>query len=195
MTSDGAGAVDWHGQLAEQLDWYWPIVRRRLEGLTDDEYLWEPVAGCWSLRRRAEARAQGWGAGDIVFEYDEDEPVPPPFTTIAWRIAHIAIDVFGSRAANHFGDGGVTGEASEWSLAAADGLALLDHHYEAWRLGVQSLGEEGLARPCGPAEGPFAEYPLAALVLHVNREAVHHAAEVCMLRDLYAHRPLVDGGA
>jgi hypothetical protein len=46
----------------------------------------------------------------------------------------------------------------------------------------------GLAPPCGPAEGPFAEYPMAALVLHINREALHHGAEIALLRDLYANR-------
>lgn len=25
-------------------------IRPRLTGMTDDEYFWEPVAGCWSLR-------------------------------------------------------------------------------------------------------------------------------------------------
>jgi hypothetical protein len=53
---------------------------------------------------------------------------------------------------------------------------------------VTRLGEEGLARPCGEAEGPFASYPLAALVLHINRETIHHGAEIALLRDLYAHR-------
>jgi hypothetical protein len=64
----------------------------------------------------------------------------------------------------------------------------LDEAYAGWITGVRGLGEEGLARPCGPAEGPFAEYPLAALVLHINREAIHHGAEICLLRDLYRNR-------
>ena len=37
------------------------------------------------------------------------------------------------------------------------------------------------------AEGPFAEAPLAALVLHINREVLHHGAEICLLRDLFLH--------
>ena len=201
MTADAGSArsgttprtVDWHHELVEQLEWHWPFVRRRLEGLTDEEHLWEPVAGCWSLRPRADARATGYGAGDVVMEIDVPGSSPPPFTTIAWRIAHIAVDVFGARAANHFGDGGVSPATTEWSLDAAGALALLDRHHDAWRRGVQELGPEGLARPCGPAEGPFAEYPLAALVLHINREAIHHAAEVGVLRDLWAHRPIVEG--
>lgn len=43
-------------------------------------------------------------------------------------------------------------------------------------------------RPRGPAEGPFAEAPLAALVLHIHREVIHHGAEICLLRDLHPHR-------
>jgi hypothetical protein len=52
------------------------------------------------------------------------------------------------------------------------------------------LGPEELARPCGPAEGPYAELPMAALVLHINREAIHHGAEISLLRDLHVNRPL-----
>ena len=58
--------------------------------------------------------------------------------------------------------------------------------YAAWLAGVTSLGDAGLARPCGPAEGPLASYPMATLVLHINREALHHGAEIALLRDLYA---------
>ena len=47
---------------------------------------------------------------------------------------------------------------------------------------------DGLAEPCGPAEGPWAERPRAELVLHINRELIHHGAEIALLRDLYAHR-------
>ena len=50
------------------------------------------------------------------------------------------------------------------------------------------LGQADLARPVGEAEGPFAEHPYAELVLHINREAIHHLAEVLLLRDLYRNR-------
>ena len=75
-----------------------------LDGLTDDEYLWEPVEGCWSIRPRAEARtAQAAGGGDLVADFEYPEPDPAPVTTIAWRIAHIRVGVFGQRNASHFG--------------------------------------------------------------------------------------------
>jgi len=183
-------AIDWTHELVEQLDWHWQNqLRPRLDGLTDDEYLWEPVAGCWSARRRADATTPlATGAGDTVIDFAWPEPVPAPVTTIAWRLGHMAIGIFGQRSADHFGDGGVTYETTDWPLTAAGGLALLDRWHAAWTAGVSTLDADGLAHPCGGHEGPFAEYPFAALVLHVNREAIHHGAEVALLRDLYAHR-------
>jgi hypothetical protein len=73
---------------------------------------------------------------------------------------------------------------------AATALAQLDEGYDRWIAGVRALGPDGLARPCGPAEGDWADHPMAGLVLHVHREVIHHLAEVALLRDLYAHRPL-----
>ncbi|MBA2387116.1 MAG: DinB family protein [Acidimicrobiia bacterium] len=187
----------WTDLLVEQLEWQWDNhFRPRLDDLTDEEYLWEPVPGCWSLRRRADAvGAMSAGIGDTVADYDYPEPEPPPVTTIAWRMGHISIGVFGERAANHFGDGGITYVGTDWPLTAAGGLALLDRWYEAWITGVRSLDDDGLTRPCGPHEGPFAEHAFAALVLHINREALHHAAEISLLRDLYTRRPPSDSGS
>ena len=65
--------------------------------------------------------------------------------------------------------------------------------YAAWSAGRGARSATtGLARPCGADEGPFATYPLAALVLHINREMIHHGAEICLLRDLYLRRTADD---
>jgi SAM-dependent methyltransferase len=114
--------------------------------------------------------------------------VPPPFTTIAWRLGHIATSILGMRAANHFGNGSFDIRSVRWPGTAAEGLAFVDATYDDWITGVRGLDDDGLARPCGPAEGPFADYPFAALVLHINREVIHHGAEVACLRDLYRDR-------
>jgi hypothetical protein len=50
---------------------------------------------------------------------------------------------------------------------------------------VRGLDEAALAKPVGPAEGAYAESPMAELVLHISREAIHHGAEILLLRDLY----------
>jgi hypothetical protein len=53
---------------------------------------------------------------------------------------------------------------------------------------VRGLGEDGLAEKAGAAEGPWSEHAMAELVLHINREAIHHMAEIALLRDLYRAR-------
>jgi hypothetical protein len=63
----------------------------------------------------------------------------------------------------------------------------LDDEYARWISGVRGLDDDGLARPCGPAEGPYADHPMSVLVLHINREVIHHGAEMALLRDLYVH--------
>ena len=92
------------------------------------------------------------------------------------------------RVASHFAGPTMDYERYDYPGTAADALARLDAGYAAWVEGVRGLGELGLQRPCGPAEGPYAEASMATLVLHINREAIHHGAEICLLRDLYAHR-------
>lgn len=186
--------LDWHQQLVEQLRWHWESqARPRLDGLTDREYHWEPVADSWGVRRRdAASGAEQPGSGDWTCDFSYPEPDPAPVTTIAWRIAHVVVGVFGARAQAHFDATFEWGAADyqEWAYAgsADEGLAQLDATYLAWTDGVRGLTVDDLARQVGPAEGPFADHPMAELVLHINREAIHHLAEIALLRDLYARQ-------
>jgi hypothetical protein len=182
--------IDWNDELRGQLEWHWDQqLRPRLAGLTDDEYFWEPVAGCWNIRRRGESTAPiSVGGGAFTMDYAMPPHEEEPVTTIAWRLAHLIVGVFGARDASHFGGPPVDFGTFEYAESAAAALDQLDAGYAAWIKGVQSLGTDGLARPCGPAEGPFAEYSMAGLVLHIHREVIHHGAEVALLRDLYHWR-------
>lgn len=182
--------VDWNAQLDDQLDWHWQHhLRPRLRGLTDEEYFWEPVAGCWSVRARGGGIAAiAAGSGEFTIDFAVPEPTPAPVTTIAWRLAHLIVGVFGTRAASHFGGPAMDYHSFAYAGTAAAALDQLDQVYLDWRKGVTSLDAAALARPCGLAEGPYADYPMAALVLHINREAIHHGAEIALLRDLYQHR-------
>jgi DinB superfamily len=188
MTADtDTVTVDWNRELVDQLEFHWRHqLRPRLEGLTDDEYTWEPVPGCWNLRPRGEAKAPiAAGGGELVLEFAFPEPDPAPVTTIAWRIGHILVGVLGTRCANHFGGPPVDYATYEWPATARGALDALDDNYDRWITGVRSLGAERLGDLVGPAEGPYAEYPYAALILHINREMIHHGAEIALLRDLY----------
>jgi hypothetical protein len=141
----------------------------------------------WSIRPRSEARTgTPVGAGDWICDFAFPEPSPVPVTTIAWRLGHVIVGVFGMRNASHFGGPPLDYASCRWPATAADALVSLDAAYQLWVDGVSGLDPARLAAPVGPAEGPFAEFPFAALVLHINREALHHLAEVLLLRDLYA---------
>jgi hypothetical protein len=49
--------------------------------MTDDEYFWEPVPGCWSVRPRAAATTRmAAGQGDLVIDFEFPEPTPTPVT-------------------------------------------------------------------------------------------------------------------
>jgi hypothetical protein len=187
--------MDWGSTLLEQLTWHWEAqLRPRLAGLTDEEYFWEPVPGCWSLRAQGTSAAPAQvGGGEMRLDFGHPAPVPAPVTTIAWRLGHIIVGVLGQRNAAHF-DGPPCAYATyDYPATADDALARLDEEYARWVAGVKGLGGidvpgEGLLRLCGPAEGPYAEFTLAQLVFHINREVIHHGAEIALLRDLYVHR-------
>ena len=164
-------------QLVFQLDLHWQTsLRPRLEGLTDDEYFFEPVPDCWTLHRD----------GRIDFVYPEPEPAP--FTTIAWRMAHVIVGVLAARNHSHFGGPPASYETWDYALDAESALHQLDDAYAAWIAGVRALDDDGLARPVGEAEGDWAAEPMTTLILHINREVIHHGAEIACIRDLYAHK-------
>ncbi|MEU3778656.1 DinB family protein [Streptomyces sp. NPDC032472] len=94
------------------------------------------------------------GSGDFTIDWAPPEPVPPPVTTIAWRLGHILVGVLGARSASHFGGPPVDYMTYAYPGTAAEALEQLDAAYARWVAGVRSLGTEGLTRPCGEAEAP-----------------------------------------
>jgi DinB family protein len=135
--------VDWTRQLLGQFDVQWNLAHGpSLETLTDQEYLWEPVPGCWSIRPTGPG-----GRGEI--EQTWPDPGPAPVTTIAWRLSHLAVGVFGLRASHHFGDGSLTHANAERPLTAKEGVAYFTEQVLRWRWHIERLDEEGLARPAG----------------------------------------------
>jgi hypothetical protein len=177
-------------EATEQLSFHWEThVRPRLEQLSDDEYFWEPAENAWNVRRRGESSApvQG-GSGDYIVEFAYPEPTPPPITTIAWRVAHLIVGVFGTRAANHFGAAPVDYFTHDYAGTADAALAQLDASYTAWMSGLKTMSPDRMWERVGEAEGAYADAPYLALIFHINREAIHHGAEILLLRDLYRAR-------
>ena len=159
-------------QVFEQLSWHWEAqLRPRLEGISDDELHWEPVPDCWDLR-----------AGELDGTFPT--PDPAPVTTIAWRLAHIG-HCFHHRWQAHFGP-------REFTTAVPAGLlAWVDEGYRLWSTAIAEADDERMERPHqGPPGTADQYYPFWAVVLHINREVIHHGAEIALLRDLYLRRPL-----
>src|SRR5580700_10010320 len=131
--------LDWNAELMGQLDSHWDNqLRPRLDGLVDDEYFWEPVPGCWSVRRRGESTAPvAAGSGDNLIDFAFPPPEPHPVTTIAWRLGHVIVGVFGMRAAAHFGGPSVDYGSFPYAGGANEALEQLDAAYAAWRSGVR----------------------------------------------------------
>ena len=153
-------------------------LKPRLEGLTDEEYFWEPAPGCWNVRRQPDGTFRGdWG-----FIFDES----PPFTTIAWRLCHL-IDCYGNRrAAIWCGLEQKPGPLEAgYPGTAADALRMLQEAHDIFVGYINEIAEDELWTKLGPVAGIYAEYTKLSFFLHEIDEVIHHGAEVCLLRDLY----------
>jgi len=169
--------------LSSSFDQFAKRTMARLEGITDDEYLWEPVRGCWNVRLDTES-------GCMVADLSVPPPEPPPVTTIAWRIVHICsfLEAHGLRAVA-FERGGPAWDAPtpvpETAVLALDTLA---NAITTWQRDLAGLDDARLWEPLGPAAGPFGDSPVVGFVEHIHDEFVHHSAELGLLRDLYRAR-------
>lgn len=167
-------------------------TRTRLDGLTDDEYLWEPAPDCWTVRPQPDGR----------FQADWAVPLTGtgPFTTIAWRLWHLIGCYGANRNATWLnvrlsgGDAPISapqtasGAAYAHSAApstAADALDRLDEAHDFWRRCLTAVPEETLAEKLGPIGGQYADADRADFALHMLDEFIHHGAEIALLRDLY----------
>jgi hypothetical protein len=131
METEGV-RTDRLGLLLDQFDQAREMAQVRLTGLGDEEYLWEPVPGCWSIRRRGEAATpRAFGPGEWVL--DQGAPDIP-----AGEYAEVARQAAGGMT--------VAKIADDWSVSVERVEQVLAHTGEpeadetpvttiAWRLG------------------------------------------------------------
>jgi uncharacterized damage-inducible protein DinB len=159
----------------------------RLSGMTDDEYLWEPVADCWTVRRRETATTpKPQGGGAWVYDNSDEEQSPPPFTTIAWRLMHL-VDVIGGYHVYLWGDGNLTDDWFEVPATAIEGISVWEQHAEQFVKALTTEDDAALERPVRIPWWPETA-PRWRVIANVATEAIHHGAEIGVLRDLHGRR-------
>ncbi|MFH9614173.1 DinB family protein [Streptomyces pratensis] len=195
--------------LLKQFDWACERLGNRLAGpfvdsgngtdvaapvMTDDEYLWEPVPDCWSVRLRGSGPGPGgtsltgageWGRDTAPFPH----PAPPPFTTLAWRLSHLS-ELLTLRADHSAGTRSLTREDHRVAGDAAGALADFGASAAAWR-GALLGADDAALDTVGYSTYPYGsdpEDPFLDTVWWVNQELLHHGAEIALLRDLYRVR-------
>jgi hypothetical protein len=168
-----------------QLGFSWLVLADRLATLTQAELEWEPGPGALRVVRRGEERSpRTLGPGDWVMEWPAEPDSPQP-RTIAWLVAHLT-EGFVERWEWTFGDHDRRRDAVPFSGEVGPAVAGLREVVERWRADVDALPEDqvftvGLSQ----ATEIDAQSPFAHLVAHMNRELIHHGAEIMVLQDLY----------
>jgi hypothetical protein len=183
-------------------------LNRAWNGLTDDEFLWEPMPGCWTVRPVEETRTPtpfvvgAWAADfdvDLAAASNPSEgKVTEPLTSIAWLFWHIG-SMPGRTAQLDFLGGDRTTE-SGWTspyIAGHPIFTTADEAVGAMRAGWRQIGaalrsasDEQLEHPVrfwgygGP--GPMGTG--AQVIASVLNEVSHHGTQICVLRDLYRLR-------
>jgi hypothetical protein len=160
--------------LAAQMDEAFARLRNRLDGLTDDEFFWEPVPGCWTVFRGDDGR---W-----TYQYEEPDPSPAPFTTIGWRLVHVAL----CKVMYHewaFGPRELTFITIDNPHDVSSSLSMLERGHALLARDLAGLDDASLDRPVLTNWGE--EWPAWRIFTAMTDHDAHHGGEIGALRDLY----------
>lgn len=166
--------------LRDLVDRAFQSARWLVEGVSDDEFFWEPTPGCWSIRPR-ELAPVGWGTGSWICEDGWPPPDPVPVTTIGWRIVHLAAwtDIYRDWT---WHDAALALADLEVPGTAAEALGWLHRSQGEFGEELDRLQDDDLLVERPAHYG--GEVPVGSLVRGIAFEHIHHGAEIGVLRDL-----------
>ena len=162
-----------------------------VSAMSDEEYLWEPVPRCWTVRPPAPGAGPGaamlvgagaWRRDSATFRH----PEPSPFTTIAWRLGHLA-EMLTLRSDHLVGSHSLTRDDYHFCGDVHGGIEAFRVGARSWR-SVLAEADDDLLDAVGRSSYPYGSDPEVAFVetvWWVNQELLHHGAEIALLRDLY----------
>jgi len=164
--------------IREQLQEAYARIRGRVDGLTDDEFFWEPVPACWTIRLRDDGR---WAV-----DYPEPpHPDPAPLTTIGWRLVHVAeCKVMYHEYA--FGPAKLTFPEIDSAHTAAAAIAQLEAGHAMLVRDLAVLDDGGLEDMVLTNWGE--RWPARKVFWTMISHDQHHGGEIGVLRDLYRNR-------
>lgn len=170
--------------LAGLVDEAWSVMEPNLAELSDEEYFWEPAPGCWGIRRRADVRSPDcWGRGEWVAETSLDGTAAPTMTTIGWRLMH-AYDCTNDYVSKSFGQGALDWNDIDVPGNATAAVDLMTAAIGALRTHLSSESDDVLVDPADDA----LERPRWLLLDKAVLEAIHHCAEIGVLRQMFLQR-------
>ena len=181
-------------------------LHRAWNSLTDDELMWEPTEGAWTVGPATESRtATPFVTGPLAADFDtglaaaaSEGGAVEPLTSIAWLFWHVGSQP--GRAAELDFLGGTHSAESGWTspyIAAHPIFTTADQAVTAMRTGwraldtaLRSATDEHLERPTRfwgyGAPGPMGTG--AQIVASILNEVSHHGTQIGVLRDLYRLR-------
>jgi hypothetical protein len=161
--------------LAAQMREAFAMLRARLDGLTGEEFAWEPAPGAWTVHPD--------GQGVWIADYEELDPAPAPITTIGWRVVHVA-DCKLMYHEYALGPGRLQWPNLEAPHTAADAVRALDERQEVLLGDVDGLPDDAaleVERVTNWGE-PWPTWQVVWTMVHHD---LWHGGEIGAMRDLY----------
>ena len=174
-------------------------ILERLQGITEEEFMWEPVDGCWSVRRLRDSAGTSPMADHLLAagsdaEWFSDEAWdgktfvtfdPSPFTTIAWRLVHLG----SCKVMYHehaFGERRDLWAELTGKHTVADAIAMFEDGQGRLIGALQDLDDADITKTVLTNWGE--EWPAWRIFSAMAEHDLQHGAEIGCIRDLYAHR-------
>jgi DinB superfamily len=159
--------------LAREMSETFHDMRSRLHGLSEDEFFWMPVPDSWTVFE---------ADGRWEHHYAEPDPEPAPFTTIAWRLTHIAM----CKVMYHeyaFGPGELTWLTLETPGSPGAAIEMLETGHALLTEDLAASSDRDLERSVLTNWGE--RWPAWRIFWEMIHHDAHHGGEIGVLRDLY----------
>lgn len=165
--------------LLAQLDMSLELSLQRMDGLTDAEFWWPPGPDSATVERDESGRLR-------ILPSPVDTPHP---RTIVLLVGHL-IGMAVLRTDYTTGDHRMTTEDVDWPDTADIGIEFLRDSWADWRGALATLRDDELdvIGRCDYPDGLDPTLPVLDIAWWMNRELIHHTAEIAFIRDLYARR-------